>query len=157
MKRTLLIFTCAVAILAGCVTDNVKFPTPTANFAPKRIYSIPHDKLWQAVLDALDKNNIAVTSSDKSSGIIQTDYIAGPSQVMIPLGISQSTRYKYNISLRDESDGSVKVKVICKIEDTMNNGHGSTQWNDATSQNAALEDKLETWLYEQLEDELKAP
>ena len=93
-------------------------------------------------------------SSDKSSGIIQTDYIAGPGQVMIPLGISQSTRYKYNISLRDESDGSVKMKVICKIEDTMSNGHGSSQWNDVTSQNATLEDKLEKWLYEQIEDEL---
>jgi uncharacterized lipoprotein len=154
MKRTLLIFTSAVALLSGCVTDNVKFPTPTANFMPKRVYSVPHDKVWQAVLDALDKNNIAVVESDKSSGIIQTDYIAGPSGVMIPLGISQSTRYKYNVSLRDESDGSVKVKVICKIEDTMSNGHDSTQWHDATSQNAALEDKLETWLYEQIEQGL---
>jgi len=36
-------------------------------------------------------------------------------------------------------------------------GHGSSQWNDATSQNAVLENKLETWLYEQIEDELKIP
>jgi hypothetical protein len=36
----------------------------------------------------------------------------------------------------------------------MSNGHGSSQWNDVTSQNAALADKLETWLYEQIEQGL---
>ena len=157
MKQILFIITCAAALAAGCVTDNGKFPTPTANFTPKCTYSIPHDKLWQAVLDTLDKNQIAVVSTDKSSGIIQTDYIAGPGEVMIPLGVSQATRYKYNITLRDESDGSVRLNVLCKVEDTMSNGHEASQWRDVTPQNTALVNKLETWLYEQIEDELKTP
>src|SRR5580692_5932473 len=131
-----------------------RFPTPTANFTPKRIYAVQYDKLWEATLDALDKNNIAVVSSDKADGIIQTDYIAGPGTLVV-LTV-QSNRYKYNITLRNEPDGSVKVNVICKIEDSLNNGHDSTQWRDVTPQNPALENKLETWLYEQLEDELKA-
>src|SRR5580698_9734786 len=109
MKSILSAFACAAMLLAGCVTDNTKFPTPTANFVPKQKYAVPHDKLWQAALDALDNNRIAVVSSDKADGIIQTDYIAGPGEVMIPLGIEQVTRYKYNISLRDESGGGVKL------------------------------------------------
>lgn len=139
--------------LTGCVTDNGKFPEPTANFTPKRTYAIQYDKLWKATLDALDKNNIAVVSTDKSDGIIQTDYIAGPGMFMV--FTAQSTRYKYNITLRNEPDGSVKVNVVCRIDDSLNNGKDSTQWRDVTPQNAALEHKLETWLYEQLEDELK--
>jgi hypothetical protein len=120
---------------------------------PKRIYSVQYDKLWQASLDALDKNNIAVISTDKSDGIIQTDYIAGPGTLI--LLTAQSTRYKYNITLRNETDGSIKVNIVCRIEDSMNNGKDSTQWRDVTPQNASLENKLETWLYEQVEDELK--
>jgi hypothetical protein len=37
----------------------------------------------------------------------------------------------------------------------VNNGHDSTQWRDVTPQNAALVNRLETWLYEQVEDEMK--
>jgi NlpB/DapX lipoprotein len=151
MKQTLITLTCAALLFSvgGCVTGNGKFPTPTANYTPKRIYTIPRDKLWQAILDALDKNHITVVSTDKSSGIIQTDYIAGQDTLIVI--VAQSTRYKYNIRLRDEADGSVRLNVFCHIEDTINNGHGSSQWNDVTPQNAKLENQLETWLYEQID------
>jgi hypothetical protein len=153
MKSILFAFTCAAMLFAGCVTDSTKFPTPTADFVPKKEYSVPHDKAWQATLDALDDNHIAVVSTDKADGIIQTDYIAGPGEVNIALAISQVTRYKYNITLRDETDG-VRLNVICTIEDSMNSTHSTSQWRDVTSQNTALENKLETWLYEQIESEL---
>ena len=156
MKSILSAFACAAMLLAGCVTDNTKFPTSTANFTPKKEYSVSHDKLWQATLDALDNNRIAVVSTDKADGIIQTDYIAGPGEVNIALAISQITRYKYNITLRDEADGSVRLNIMCTIEDSMSNTHNTSQWRDVTSQNAALENKLETWLYEQIENALKA-
>ena len=157
MKRLLIASACSFMLLLaeGCVTDNGKFPEPTADFMPKHTYAVQYDKLWQATLDALDKNQIAVVSTDKSDGIIQTDYIAGPGTLI--LLTAQSTRYKYNITLRKEPDGNVKMNVICKIEDSMNNGHDSTQWRDVTPQNTKLENKLETWLYEQIEDELKIP
>src|SRR5690242_2373283 len=104
MKHAILAFTCATALFAGgCITDNGKFPEPSADFTPKRTYALPHDKLWQATLDALDDNRIAVANSDKADGRILTDYISGPDQVNIALAISQVTRYKYSISLRDES------------------------------------------------------
>ena len=156
MKQTLIALTCAALLLiaGGCVSDNGTYPAPTANFTPKRVYAVQYDKLWQATLDALDKNRITVISTDKSSGIIQTDYITGPGTFMVVM--AQSTRYKYNITLRSEPDGSVRVNVICKIEDSINNGQNSTQWHDVTPQNTSLENRLETWLYEQVEDELKA-
>lgn len=154
--KLLLAFTCAAALLAGgCVTDNGKFPTPDANFSPKRAYTMSRDRLWQATLDALDRNRIAVVHSDKTDGIIQSDYLAGPGTFMV--FASQSTRYKYNIALRDQPNGSIKLNVICTIEDSLNDGRSSTQWRDVTPQNAQLAEKLETWLYEQIESELKPP
>jgi hypothetical protein len=65
------------------------------------------------------------------------------------------TRYKYNITIRDEGDGGVRLNVICTIEDSMSSAHSTSQWRDVTPQNGALEKSLETWLYEQVEDELK--
>src|ERR1700733_5072627 len=107
--------------LTGCVTDNGKFPEPTANFMPKRTYAVQYDKLWQATLDALDKSQIAVVSTDKSDGIIQTDYIAGPGTLIMLT--AQSTRFKFNLTERKEPNGIIKLNIICKIEDSMNNGH----------------------------------
>jgi len=159
MKSFFRPFICAAVLLltAGCVTDNGKFPTPAADFTPKRTYAVSHDKLWQATLDALDNNHIAVMNSDKADGRIQTDYIAGPGEVNIALAISQVTRYKYNVNLRDETDGSVRLNIFCTVEDSMSSAHSTSQWRDVTSQNAALENRLETWMYEQVEDELKKP
>jgi hypothetical protein len=158
MKRILLAVAYAATLFAGgCVTDNGKFPTPDANFIPKRTYTISHDKLWQVTLDALDNNRIALVNSDKADGRIQTDYIAGPGEVNIALAISQITRYKYNITLRDEAEGNVKLNVICTIEDSMSSAHSTSQWRDVTSQNAALEKSLETWLYEQVEHKIEQP
>ena len=154
MKQILLAFACTAALLVGgCITDNGKFPAPDANFTPKRSYAVSHGKLWQATLDALDKNRIAIVNSDKADGILQTDYLAGPGEFMV--FATQITRYKYNITLRDEPNGSVKLNVICTIEDSLNDGRSSSQWRDVTPQNEPLAAKLETWLYEQVESALK--
>ena len=45
MKSIILAFAYAAVLLSGCVTDNTKFPTPTANFVPKKEYAVLHDKL----------------------------------------------------------------------------------------------------------------
>jgi hypothetical protein len=156
MKKSIqfaFLLTCAVALLAGCISDNGKFPQPTAGFAPKQTYAVPYDKLWSGILDALDKNRITTVSVDKASGVIATDYIAGPGQFMVIM--AQSTRYKYSITARSQSDGAVRVNVICKVESSINGENGSSQWRDVTPQNAALAAKLETWLYERIEQEIK--
>jgi len=153
----ILSLTLIVIALTGCATHtgNVYFPEPSANFTPKETYAVSYDKLWDATLNALDANRIATVSADKVSGTIQTDGIEGPSATVGYFLASQSTRYEYNISLRNQSDGNVKLNIFCKIEDTVSNGQGSTQWHDVTSQNADRAKKLETWLYEQIEKEIQ--
>jgi hypothetical protein len=138
----------------GCATKvgNASFPESSASFTPKSSYAVSKDKLWDATLSALDKNRIATASVDKASGVIQTDYIEGES-ALIGFGLiaSQHTRYKYNVTLRDQSEGAVKLNVICKIESTMKGTSGSSQWHDVTSQNAEQTKKLENWLYQEVE------
>jgi hypothetical protein len=48
-------------------SGNVYFPEPLAGFTPKATYSTGFDKLWDAALNALDKNRIATVSADKLS------------------------------------------------------------------------------------------
>ncbi|MDR3562669.1 MAG: hypothetical protein P4N59_14710 [Negativicutes bacterium] len=143
----------ALSLVTGCVSDNGKFPQPTAGFTPKQAYSVPYDKVWNGILDALNENRITTVGVDKASGTIGTDYLAGPGSFMVIM--AQSTRYKYGITVRSQPDGTVKVDVICKVESTINGGNGSSQWRDVTPQNAALASKLETWLYEQIEKKIQ--
>ena len=142
-----------LTMLTGCFTDNGAFPMPTADFTPRQTYSVDYDKLWNGIQDALDKNRITTVSVDKASGVIETDYIAGPGRFMVVA--AQSTRYKYTITARNHSDGTVKLNVICKVESSMNGSAGASQWSDVTPQNTVLATKLETWLYEQIEPEIK--
>jgi hypothetical protein len=156
MKRIIpfaLILAFTLTMLTGCFTSNGTFPLPSANFIPRQTYSVDYDKLWNGILDALDKNRITTLSVDKVSGVIETDYIAGPSRFMVVA--AQSTRYKYTITARNRSDGTVKLNVICKVESSMNGSAGASQWSDVTPQNTVLATKLETWLYEQIEAEFK--
>jgi len=147
----------SAAAITGCASPAGKttFPEPSASYAPKQTYAASHDKVWEAVISALEKNRIVATSTDKASAIIQTDYIAGQSAVYAGgfLG-AQSTRYKYNITLRHQPEEKIKVIIICKIE-TADSGYagsaGSAQWRDVTPENAKLAQKLENWLYEEIE------
>lgn len=143
-----------VTLLAGCKTSNVSFPTPSANFTPKGTYAVAYDKLWNATLDALDKNRIVTASADQATGVIETDDIEGTSMTIAFLA-NESSRYQYHIALRKESTGTVRLNIICKIESTVSGGHGGTPWRDVTSENAARAKSLETWLYEQIEGEIK--
>ncbi len=107
MKRIILAFTCTAALFAGgCITDNGKFPAPDANFTPKRTYVVSHDKLWQAMLDALDDNRIAVANSDKADGRIQTDYIAGPggSEHRLVIGVEAPMSPLLSLAIRAVSN-----------------------------------------------------
>jgi hypothetical protein len=143
-------------LLVGCISvGNTKVPKATANFVPKEVYAVTFDKLWDTTLNALDKNQIAAISANKESGIIETDYTDGPSTlIMGGLAGAQSTRFKYDITLRNQSTGGVKLNIICKVESTINSGHGSSQWSDVSGQNTKLVKQMEDWLYEQIEKDL---
>ena len=86
-------------------------------------------------------------------------HIAQKSMVVLGRGPSWCSRPKVsvtnNITLPDEADDSVKLKVICTIDDSLNDGRNRTQWRDVTPQNTILAPKLEMWLYEQIEEEIK--
>jgi hypothetical protein len=141
------------ALVGGCIaTDSKTLPQPSPGFTPKKTYAVSQDKLWTDILDALDKNRVTVVSSDKGSGVIQTDYVGGPSR-LIGLGLvaAQSTRYKFNITVRSQSEGSTRVNIVSRVESTMSGRSGSSQWNDVTVQNVKIADELEGWLYEQIE------
>jgi hypothetical protein len=154
MKYTIrLLFICITALFAGCISDNGKLPEASAGFTPKYTYAVPYDKLWTGILDALDKNRITTVSVDKASGVIATDYIAGPGTFMVIM--AQSTRYKYSITVRDQGNGIERVNVICKVESSINGEHGADPYRDVTPQNTALATKMETWLYEQIEKEIQ--
>jgi hypothetical protein len=142
-------------LLVGCVSVGKTMPKTTANFAPKQVYAVAYDKLWDTTISALDTNRIAVLSASKESGIIQTDYMDGKSTlIMGGLAGAQSTRYKYNLTLRNQSAGNVKLNILCKVESTINSGRGSSQWSDVSGQNTKLVKQLEDWLYEQIEKDL---
>jgi hypothetical protein len=147
----------AASLVTGCATKvgTTSFPESAATFTPKQTYAVSKDKLWDVTLAILDKNRIATVNIDKASGVIQTDYIEGQS-ALIGFGLiaAQNTRYKYNLTLRPQSEGAVKLNIICKLESTMKGTSGSSQWHDVTGQNGERVKKLEAWLYEQIEHDL---
>lgn len=153
MKK-LIPFLC-LGFLFGCATakNDAKFPTPSPGFAPKQNYTMSFDAAWAAVLSAMEKNRIPVVSQDKASGVIQTDYLQGPSRTIGLIVAAQTTRYKYNVTVRKQAEKEVKVSVISKLESSLDGGQGGTQWHDVGSANAAILKSLETWLYEEVEKE----
>jgi len=147
----------ASLLLAGCSTPvgKTRYPEASASYAPKTSHAVSADRLWETVLNTLERNRIAIASSDRGSGTLQTDYLEGQSS-LIGLGLiaAQSTRYKYNVTVRPQTDGTTRLVVLCKVESTMKGGSGASQWTDVSGQNTELVRNLETWLYEQIEKEL---
>ena len=136
--------------------DAAKWPQPSPNFVPKQTYQVSFDKLWSAALDALDNNRITTVSLDKATGIIQTDFIQGFS-FHIDLILSKGgndTRYKYNLKLKEQTDGSFKLNIVCKIEESSYTENGGTGWAEVGSR--PIHKQLETWLYEQIEKGLNS-
>lgn len=156
MNRNFLSLLLACLGAAGCATQvgKTSYPEPTANFSPKRSYSVRYTAAWEKVQQTLDEKRITIISANKTdtSGRIQTDYIAGPSYLIGGgLVAAQSTRYQYSITVRPKEGDEVTVAIVCKVESTMKGGSGASQWTDVSGQNDKLVANLENWLYEQIE------
>lgn len=144
-----------IILTSSALADGDIASSPPTNFIPKRIYTNTTDKLWDVVLNTLEDSRIAVVSSDKTSGIVQTDYIAGKNKSLLAgFGGTQSTRCKFNLSLRPQSDGTVKLNIICTIEATVTKLHVASQWVDVSRKNPASVKKIETSLYYDIEKRL---
>jgi uncharacterized lipoprotein len=158
--RFLSFIAAAVLVLSGCSTapGAPTLPEASTGFVARQKYLVSSEKLWDAALVALEKNRIGVTSSDKASGTLQTDYLEAPSK-LVGLGIlaAHHFRYKYNVSVRSQPDGSTRLTVLARVESYMSSGDGSTQWSDVSSANSSLLKNLESWLYEKIEEELPKP
>ena len=158
MKTFTKIVTIAATLLTlsvsftGCMAvGGVKYPEAKAGFAPKRTYNVSTEKAFSAVQTALEANRLGVASADKTTGVIRSEVVNGPSYLVAGgLAGSQSTRYSFNVSIRADEAG-VRINIIAKVESSVNSGSSSSQWTDVSGQNAALITSLETWLYEQIE------
>jgi hypothetical protein len=143
-----------VAVLTGCFsTGEVKYPQPSEGFNPKRIYDAPIEKVWKAVNDSLDSNRVAVLSSDKSAGRIQTDTVAGENYESA-LGGGTMFRYSYDVRITSEVDGKTKLSIMCKLESMHQSQRSTRPFMDVSPENQPTVKKLEDWLYEQVEKQL---
>jgi uncharacterized lipoprotein len=155
MRRTLLISVIClygISLLFGCANiGRAKYPEPTANFQPNTTLEATYDKMWSSVMRVLEIQRIGMASSDMEGGRIVTDYIQGPTQLQA-LGLfgSITTRYNYAITFEKISQDKTRMTIICKLE-SMSEGLG---WHEISKDNKAIVNKLENWLYEQIEKSL---
>jgi len=142
-----------MALATGCAMQSgPKFPQPSPGYTPSRVLAASFEKVWKAVSDTLDNNRIAVVSADAAAGRIQTDCIAGPETTYNAfLGGVGTSRYSFNIKVSRQDNGTVKLLIIGKLEQTLHGGQTATPYRDITPQNQAIVTNLENWLYEQIE------
>lgn len=148
-------------VIYGCVSVQGPQVAATPGFVPKKTYSYNHDQILDKVLSVLKKEKIMLASINKESGIIQTDYIQGPT-VDIAAIATTTYRYKYQITFEKISPSQTQVEITCKLEGKEMMKGGSAR--EAVEQLKAYEDvtykqqkwagELEVWLYEQIEKSL---
>lgn len=156
LNAVILSLTCLLFIGCATPTGKVNFPEASPDFKPKRIYSVSYDKMWDVIDRVLEENRITITTIDKSTGRITTDYIQGGTTAYMGglAGIGNS-RYKYNIRISQESDKKVRISIIANLEQSLTGSSGSsTPYRDLSQQNMPIVNNLENWLYEQIEKAL---
>lgn len=151
LKLTLGLFVVATTFF-GCVSvgpDSVA-KTTTKGFVPKRDYPVKYEYMWATVKRVLEKEQIAVATTDRSEGIIKTEYIKGSQKLYVTiLGAGGITKqYKYTISL-SRGKGYTHMNIIAAVEVQEAEGAGWRPLGDAKEQQLH-----ENWLYEKIEKAL---
>jgi uncharacterized lipoprotein len=141
--------------LTGCITGG-KYPEASKpGYEPRVTYDASFDKVWKAVNDTLDKNHIAVVSTDQTAGRMQTDYVTGPTVGYFGgLGGLQNSRGNYNIRITREDSGKTKLLILGKYETAYQGGNNNALYKDVSGQNPKVVKGMENWLYEQIEKQL---
>lgn len=147
--------------LSGCAsvaTSKSRLPEMTERFTPKKEYAVSLDTLWNHARRVLEAERIGVASSDKTEGRIVTEYVQGGSTANVsPIWlISQTTRFKFNISMSKTSSAATRLTIIGTIEQTVMSKGKSSPWEDVSKTMAKEVASLENWLYEKLEQGLPA-
>ncbi len=154
-----------VLFMSGCVT--VEGPATklqaAPGFAPKKIYNVSCDQMWDKVKSVLvNKEGFILNQVSKENNLIQTDYIYGWTVDVAAISTTRY-RYKYQLAFEKISPSQTRLEIKCKVEgkEFLKGGNAAEemeklrQYEDATSpqeQKAAVD--LENWLYEQIENSL---
>lgn len=155
-------------IIYGCASIEGPQLAITPGFIPKKTYSYNYDQMLDKVLSVLKKEKIMLATINKESGIIQTDYIQGPTVDVAAIS-TNTYRYKYQITFEKISPSQTQIEITCKLEEKEMMKGGSAR--EAVEQLKAYEDVtykykeripfmntnvagFELWLYEQIEKSL---
>lgn len=152
-----------IASAYGCVS--IEGPATqlqlSPGFQPKKAYNYSYDQMWEKVLLTLRKQRIMVTTANKDSGIIDTDYVPGWTVDIAAIG-TESYRYKYQIAFQKNSPSQTQIEIISKLESKRMAKGGAAReaveqlkpWEDVTYRERKNVTQLEYWLYEQIEKSL---
>jgi hypothetical protein len=123
-------------------------PTPTEGFIPQKTYDKSFTDLWDMVQNILLTERMTITSQNKESKNIQTDYVQGSAQFQ--LGTVLNTRYKYSIIFESVSNKKITITIIGTLESS-SKGH---DWHDVSKDNSDQVMRMENWLYEKIENRI---
>lgn len=171
MKKVILVVL-AVVIMAigsyGCaMLVDISGPATKLNisegFTPKRTYKCNINKAWDRVMGTLRNQRIIVASSSKTEKMITTGYIEGWTVDVAALG-TDIYRYQYQISFDKISVSSTRIDILCKVERKHMLKGGEAReaveqlkaWEDDSHNSRKEAEKLEIWLYEQIEKSLNS-
>jgi len=122
-KRYLLFLLIPVMLLgSGCVQQRSTPSTIDYSYKKERIFSYPLDTVWQAIIETLTEEEEPITTIEKESRIIVTDFVLFyegyfPERVLPKKSLEtiRKGRYKLNIVVREEKEG-VLVTIRAHIE-----------------------------------------
>lgn len=154
MKR-LLICIFAVIFLSGCATMPTIYSIKNSDF-----FNADYDEIWTATMQVLAELNYPLRTTDKSSGVITTDYVSISSneirtyaQFYRPL-LDMSGRYNLNIIISKSGETNT-IKINSNLEAWEQVGYGSGYWEGRPS-NGFIESRIFNKIREKIGSELQS-
>lgn len=130
-------------------SGGAELPRPSEGYKPAKEVSASRERLIGAILEVFDENRISADLIDKQYGRVTSGYVQGPTfSTAFGLLGSNSTRYKFAISMSVSDKRANKLKVVATLESA---GDEVTSWRDVSADNREVVANLEGWLYEQIE------
>lgn len=132
MKRFIILLILGL-LLNGCMTIPKTYEIRNSEY-----FSADYDKLWAATMQVLAELNYPLRATDKSSGVITTDYVSIPSNEIRNYAqyyrylLDMSGRYNLNIiiSKSGESNG---IKINSNLEAWEQVGYNPGYWESRPS------------------------
>lgn len=134
-------------------SNGKSLPKPSPQYQPREVLPFPSQQVYKAAINTLDDSRISIANESKEDGRISTDYIAGPT-FSTAFGIlgSNSSRYKYLISVKESGRNSTTLRVTAYLESS---GSSIQSWRDVSADNQQIVANLQNALMEDIEKRLK--